>query len=235
MSDLAGQRVLVTGAANGLGAALARAFAEAGAELVLMDRDALALDAVARDLGAEARALDLADADALGAALEGVRPVSTLIHNAGLLRPAPIEGTDLALFDATMNVGIRAGFQLARWAWRAMREAGGGALVFVSSQSGIRGFADETAYCAAKHALEGLSKCLAIEGAPHGILSCTITPGRAMRTPMSEANYPEELKAEWIDPIGLAPAFLSIAAGREMGLSGQRLNAWEMSQETGRA
>ena len=230
MSGLGGHRVLVTGAAQGLGAAIARAFAEAGAAPVLLDRDGPALASLADALGAEAHAVDLADAAALGAVLDGLGPVETLIHNAGLLRPASIEDTDLALFDATMNVGIRAGYQLARALWPGMRAAGGGAMVFVSSQSGIRGFEDETAYCAAKHALEGFSKCLALEGAAHGILSCTITPGKPMRTPMSEANYPPELKAEWIDPIRLAPAFLGIARGRDMSLSGRRLNAWEMSQ-----
>ena len=99
-----------------------------------------------------------------------------------------------------------------------MKARGGGALIFVSSQSGIKGFVDETAYCAAKHALEGFSKCLALEGAADGILSCTITPGKAMHTSMSERNYPPELKAEWIDPERLAPAFVTIATKRDMAL-----------------
>ncbi len=130
-----------------------------------------------------------------------------------------------------MAVGVEAGFLLSRAVWPGMVAAGGGALVFVSSQSGIKGFADETAYCAAKHALEGLSKCLALEGAAHGIISCTVTPGHAMRTPMSERNYPPELKATWIDPARLAPAFAAIAERRDPALSGRRLNAWEMVQE----
>jgi NAD(P)-dependent dehydrogenase (short-subunit alcohol dehydrogenase family) len=71
--------------------------------------------------------------------------------------------------------------------------AAGGALIYVSSRSGIEGFAEETAYCAAKHALEGFSKCAALEGAPHGILSVTVTPGMYMHTPMSERTYPPEL------------------------------------------
>jgi NAD(P)-dependent dehydrogenase (short-subunit alcohol dehydrogenase family) len=136
----------------------------------------------------------------------------------------------LATFQATLNVGIQAAFQLSQAVWPAMK-SNGGALIFVSSQSGIKGFVDETAYCAAKHALEGLSKCLAIEGAAHGILSCTITPGHAMHTPMSEQNYPPELKAEWIAPDQLAPAFVHIATKRDMASNGQRLNAWNLSQE----
>ena len=70
-----------------------------------------------------------------------------------------------------------------------------------------------------------------MEGAAQGIISCTITPGKAMRTPMSDRNYPPELKAEWVDPDLLAPAFVKIATSRAPALSGQRLNAWDMSQE----
>jgi NAD(P)-dependent dehydrogenase (short-subunit alcohol dehydrogenase family) len=106
----------------------------------------------------------------------------------------------------------------------------GGSLIFVSSRSGIEGFADETAYCAAKHALEGFSKCLALEGAPHGILSVTITPGMYMRTPMSETTYPPELREKWVDPMELAPAFAYLAT-RPMHRSGERLDAWALSRQ----
>ncbi len=230
---LGDQRVLVTGAAHGLGAALARGFAAAGADLVLLDADAAGLDAVREATGGRALCwvVDLADATATAAALADLPgPVDTLIHNAAILQPEPLETLDLGRFSATLNVGIQAGFQLSRAVWAGMKARGGGALIFVSSQSGIRGFADESAYCAAKHALEGFSKCLAIEGAPHGILSCTVTPGMAMHTPMSERNYPPQLKARWVEPDRLAPAFLRIAATRDPAFSGARLDAWALSQ-----
>lgn len=233
MFALSGQRVLITGAAQGLGAGLARVFAGQGAELVLMDFDAEGLASVNAQIGGLAHLInvDLADADATQSAIEALPgPVDTLIHNAAILRPEPLEQVSLATFKATIDVGIQAGFQLSQAVWPAMI-ANGGALIFVSSQSGIKGFVDETAYCAAKHALEGFSKCLAMEGEAHGIVSCTITPGRAMRTPMSERNYLPELKAQWIEPERLAPAFVHIATSRDLALSGQRLNAWELSQE----
>lgn len=226
MQALLGQRVLITGAAHGLGAGIARVFADAGADLILMDRD------VPGDALGTFHQVDLADATATQTALDQINgPVDTLIHNAAILRPESLEDVSLATFRATLDVGIQAAFQLSQAVWPGMKARGGGVLIFVSSQSGIKGFVDETAYCAAKHALEGFSKCLAMEGAAHSITSHTVTPGKPMHTPMSEANYPPDLKAQWIDPARLAPAFAHLATARDPALSGQRLNAWDLSQE----
>lgn len=224
---------MVTGAAQGLGAAIARHLSELGARLILLDRDAEGLGRVADACpGAVAHVIDLADAAATEALLldVGCESVDTLIHNAAILRVEPFEVLTLARFQATMNVGIQAGFQLARAVWPGMKQRGGGALVFVSSRSGVEGFAEEAAYCATKHALEGFSKSLALEGAEHGILSVTVTPGMYMHTPMSETTYPPELRAKWVDPIELAPAF-SYLATRPMHRSGARLSAWDLCQQ----
>lgn len=232
MSVLEGQSVLITGAAQGLGAAIARHFHGLGAALILLDRDAEGLAEIAAVCpGAITAVVDLADADATARAITEVAigPVDTLIHNAAILRVEPVDEVSLGTFQATLNVGIQAAFQLTQAVWSGMKERGG-ALIFVSSRSGIEGFADETAYCAAKHALEGFSKCLAMEGESQGIMSVTVTPGMYMHTPMSETTYPPELRKKWIDPILLAPAFAYLAT-RPMHLSGQRLSAWELSQE----
>lgn len=232
MPALDGQTVLVTGAAQGLGAGIARHLHARGARLLLMDRDADGLAAtLAACPGAEGAVVDLASAGDTARAVGALvtRPVDTLIHNAAILRMEPVDVVSLATFQATLNVGIQAGFQLTRAVWPAMKTRGG-ALVFVSSRSGIEGFADETAYCAAKHALEGFSKSLALEGAPFGILSVSVTPGMYMHTPMSETTYSAELRAKWVDPIRLAPAFAFLAT-RPLQLSGQRLDAWRLSQE----
>lgn len=234
MPALSEQTVVITGAAQGLGAGIARVFAAGGAgRLILMDKQADALRAVNTEIGggADCIACDLADPEELDAVMSKIAgPVDTLVHNAALLRPEPFETVSLATFQATLDVGIQAAFQLSQAVWPGMKANGGGALIFVSSQSGIKGFVDETAYCATKHAIEGFSKCLAMEGRAHGIVSCTITPGKAMRTPMSEKNYPPELKAQWVEPDRLAPAFVQIATSRDPALSGQRLNAWHMSE-----
>ena len=233
MPDLTGKRILVTGAAQGLGAAIARHCAGQGANVLLMDRDAQGLQATTADC-ARARAVqvDLSDADATARAIADLvtAPVDVLVHNAAILKVEPVEAVTLATFQATLNVGLQAGFQLTQALWPAIR-ARGGTLIFVSSRSGIEGFHSETAYCAAKHALEGFSKCLAMEGEAHGIASHTITPGMAMHTPMSETNYTPELRAKWVDPIRLAPAFAWLSATPRMALSGQRLNAWDLSME----
>jgi len=232
MTALEGQTVLVTGAAQGLGAAIARHLHARGARLILMDRDAVGLALIAEACaGAVSAVVDLSDAAdtvrAIAATVHG--PVDTLIHNAAILEMEPVDVVTLSTFQATLNVGIQAGFQLTQAVWPAMKTRGG-ALIFVSSRSGIEGFAGETAYCASKHALEGFSKSLALEGAPHGILSVTVTPGMYMHTPMSETTYPPELRAKWVDPIRLAPAFAYLAT-RPLHLSGQRLDAWVLSQE----
>lgn len=233
MLELSNQCVVITGAGQGLGAAIARVFAGFGADLVLLDVDAKGLNAVNGQIGGTAQCIttDLADADAAANSIASLpRKVDTLIHNAAVLRPEPLEDVSLESFRTTMNVGIQAAFQLSKAVWPGMK-SGGGVLIFVFSQSGIKGFVDETAYCAAKHALEGFSKCLAMEGEAHGIVSCTITPGMFMHTPMSERVYTPDLKKKWIEPDRLAPAFFHIATTRNMALSGQRLNAWELSQE----
>ncbi len=232
MPALEGQTVLVTGAAQGLGAAIARHLHAGGARLILMDRDAVGLAAIAGVCpGVSTAVVDLADAGATARAIAATvhGPVDTLIHNAAILRMEPVDVVSLGTFQATLNVGIQAAFQLTQAVWPGMK-ARGGALVFVSSRSGIEGFADETAYCASKHALEGFSKSLALEGAAHGILSVTVTPGMYMHTPMSETTYAAELRTKWVDPIRLAPAFAYLAT-RPLHLSGQRLSAWDLAQD----
>ncbi|KKC33520.1 short-chain dehydrogenase [Devosia psychrophila] len=231
------QTVIITGAGQGLGAAIARRFASAGARLALMDYNAAALAETTLACGASAIGIevDLSDRVATNMAIAKtfgqLGRVDTLIHNAAILRPTPFADEDFDSFFRVVNVGLQAGFQLARAVWPGMRDNGGGALIFVSSRSGVEGFAEESAYCAAKHALEGLSKSLALEGAPFSITANTITPGMYMRTPMSARNYSEELKQKWVDPALLTPAFVLLAEQRLQPQNGHLLDAWVLSQE----
>lgn len=227
--------VIVTGAAQGLGRAVARAFHAAGWRVALLDINAQCLTELQQELGegAESYPVDLADADDTQTVAKRVindfGGVSTLVHNAAILLPEPLKTLPLSRWQAALNVGVQAAFLLTQAVWSTMK-AQGGCVIYVSSRSGIEGFVDESAYCASKHALEGLMKCAALEGAPHGILAHTVTPGMYMHTPMSERTYPDDLKAKWVEPEQLAPAFLHLAARGDPSLSGQRLSAWDLSQ-----
>ncbi len=231
------ETVIVTGAAQGLGRAVARAFHAARWRVALLDIDEQGLAELREELGDGARGypVDLTDADATQAVsrqiLEDVHVVTTLVHNAAILVPEPLETLSFGRWQATLNIGVQAAFLLTQAVWPGMRAAGGGCVIYVSSRSGIEGFEGESAYCATKHGLEGLMKCAALEGAPHGIVAHTVTPGMYMHTPMSERTYPDELKAKWVDPAVLTPAFLQLAARTDAALSGRRLNAWALSRE----
>lgn len=235
-ASLQGQVAIVTGAAQGLGYAIAKAYASAGMKLTLMDIDAEKLKSVANQLQTEVLGLpvDLSNAeatqDAIQQSLDHFGVPRVIVHNAAVLIPRPLLDVSLAEWQLTVNVGIQAAFQLSKAVWQGMTEVGQGSIVFVSSQSGIKGFEDETAYCTAKHGLEGLMKCLAMEGKTRNIAVNTITPGMYMHTPMSEQNYPDDLKQKWVDPILLTPAFIQLAQQDASGITGQRLDAWAMSE-----
>lgn len=236
---LRGAVAVVTGAAQGLGAAIVVAYARAGLRVVAMDVQAAKLDTLAASLkNVQGEILpiqvDLSSAEDTRRAIEQAMQLygmpRVLVHNAALLDVQPIMETSFESWSRAMNVALQAGFLLSRAVWPGMAEAGGGSIVYVSSRSGIEGFEGESAYCPAKHGLEGLMKTLALEGHHVNIAVNTITPGKPMHTPMSERNYTDDLKAQWIDPLRLTPAFLRLALQDASGITGQRLNAWEVSE-----
>jgi len=235
MADsLKGVTAVITGAAYGLGHAIARAYAAEGMRLALMDVAAEPLQSLADELNALAIPVDLSDAGqtqhAIDKALEELGPIRVLVHNAAILRPLPFAEVTFDEWNKTVNVMLQAAYLLTKTCWQPMTDAGSGSIVFVSSRSGIEGFVDETHYCAGKHALEGLMKSLAMEGESRNIAVNTITPGMYMHTPMSEQNYPDELKSKWVDPMLLTPAFVDLAKQDVSGTTGQRLDAWQLSE-----
>jgi NAD(P)-dependent dehydrogenase (short-subunit alcohol dehydrogenase family) len=178
---LDGRHALVTGASRGIGAAIATAFAAAGAaRLTLLGRTAPALEEVAgrvreRGAEAEARVCDVTDAGALQAVFDPLERLDVLVHAAGDNVPAPLEDVDLATADRLWAVNVRAGLHAAREAVGRM-PASGGSVVFVSSQMGHVGAPRRSVYCATKHAIEGLTKALAVELAPRGVRVVSIAP-----------------------------------------------------------
>lgn len=225
---------VVTGAAQGLGRAVATALVGDGWRVAALDVDAAGLATLAAP-GLHPYPVDLTDADATRAAIDAVvrdlGPVGYLVHNAAILVPEPFEAVTFERWSATVNVQLQAAYLLTHAVWAAMKAAGRGRVVLVSSQSGIKGFADETAYCAAKHGLEGFMKALALEAEGTGVAVSTLTPGMLMRTPMSERNYDAEAKAKWVDPALLAPAFVHLGALADPRHNGERLDAWKIAQE----
>ncbi len=239
MTELNGSFAVVTGAAQGLGLAIARAFAHQGMTLALLDIQADKLNALADELRAGGTTclpipVDLSDATATQSAIElALATYGTprvLVHNAALLKERSMQEVTFAQWQQELNIILQAAFILSKAVWQPMIDAGGGSIVYLSSGSGIKGFVKEVVYCPGKHGQEGLMKVLSMEGQAFNIAVNSVTPGAPMNTPMSDENYPIELKQKWVDPALLAPAFVYLAGVDASIVTGERLNAWDLSQ-----
>ena len=180
---LDGQVAVVAGGGRGLGRACALACAEAGAEVVVMSRTEAELAEVVGAVeagGGSARALvcDVSDRAALAAAFGELEGIDVYVNSVGLNRPQPFLEVDADTLDTMLTVNVEAAFLGSQLAARRMVEQGrGGSIVHISSDFGHVGSdLNRTAYCAAKHAVEGLTKATALELAPHGIRVNSIAP-----------------------------------------------------------
>jgi 3-hydroxybutyrate dehydrogenase len=207
---LTGRRAMVTGGASGIGRACVLRFAEAGASVVVVDRDADAAEVVAKEVGGTALAVDLSDR----AALDSLDlDVDILVNNAGLQHVAPVHEFPVDRFSYIVRLMLEAPFRLARGALPHMYDRGWGRIVNVSSVHGLRASAFKSAYVSAKHGLEGLSKVIALEGAPHGVTSNCVNPAY-VRTPLVEGQIADQAKAhgltedQVVEQVMLQPAAL---------------------------
>jgi len=199
---LTGRTAVVTGAAGGIGRACSLRLAAAGARVRAVDMDAEGLaglvafaEGTARPAGTvEAYALDLTDLDAAERAAEGA---DILVNNAGIQLVRPIEDFPPEVFSRVLTVMLEAPFRLVRGALPGMYERGWGRIVNISSVHGLRASPYKSAYVAAKHGLEGLSKVAALEGAPHGVTSNCVNPGY-VRTPLVERQIADQAEAHGI-------------------------------------
>jgi NAD(P)-dependent dehydrogenase (short-subunit alcohol dehydrogenase family) len=200
---LDGKRALVAGASSGIGFGAAAALAQAGAHVVLLARRAAELDASVAAIrtgggSAEAKRQDIGDIDATASFVAEAGPFDVLVNSAGLARHTPALETTQADYDAAMALNLRAAYFLTRNVARGLIAAGKpGSLINVSSQMGHVGGPDRAVYCANKHALEGMTKAMALEWAPHGVRVNTLCP-TFVRTPLGEKTLADPARKAWV-------------------------------------
>jgi NAD(P)-dependent dehydrogenase (short-subunit alcohol dehydrogenase family) len=212
---LDGRRALVTGAGRGIGLALAAALAQAGAHVVLAARTAAEIEAASAAIRAEggsakALVLDVTDLPSVRATIAAQEPFDILVNNAGTNRPRDFLDVTEDDYDVITALNLRAAFFVAQAVARRMVETARpdwrhGSIIHISSQMGHVGGARRTVYCTTKHGIEGLTKAMAIDLAPHGIRVNSIGP-TFIETPLT-APF-------WQDRAFLADTVRRIKLGR---------------------
>lgn len=197
--SLSGRRALVTGGASGIGLAVVRALAARGAHVVVADKDRAQCEAAAAEVGGSSWVVDLLEPaavtdDRLADVLAGV---DILVNNAGIQHISPIQDFDPEDFRRIVTLMLEVPFLLIRAALPEMYANGCGRIVNVSSVHGLRASPYKSAYVAAKHGLEGLSKATALEGGEHGVTSNCVNPGY-VRTALVEKQLSDQARVHGI-------------------------------------
>ena len=173
---LEGRKALVTGAGRGIGRACAQLLAAAGAEVLAVARSADDLESLAAaQAGIEPWVADVTD-PAFLSAVAGMEQLDILVNNVGTNNPQPFLEVEEAVLDQMLSLNVRAAFLVAQAAAKVMAAQGSGSIIHMSSQMGHIGAARRTVYCMTKHAIEGLTKAMAVELAPVGVRVNAIAP-----------------------------------------------------------
>ncbi len=241
---LAGKLALVTGGGRGIGAACARGLAAAGAKVVVCGRGSADLQAVANDIGGVALVADLGDraaTDRFVAELVAHGRVDILVNNAGIAESAALDRTTDAIWDRIIELDATAPFRLIRALAPAMTAAKWGRIINIASNAGVSGYGYSTAYCAAKHAMVGMTRALAIDLARTGVTINAVCPGWvdtqlagdavariAEKTKRSVADARATLEAmspqrRMIEPDEVAHAVVSLCDHGARGIHGQTI------------
>lgn len=236
--DPSKQVVMVTGAGRGFGWGVANALGRAGAKVCVTDIEAENIDRCVRDISeiggvAWGRYLDVADGDDFQQAVDEVLGrwgrIDALVHSAIYMPLVSFEDLTRDSWWRQIHVGLGGLFNGSKAVWDAMTRQGGGHIIGVASGSSVRGYKDEVAYCAIKHAQEGFVKALALEGEPRNIAINTIGPGKPIKTTRVTWEELEGMSAEetaaWVDPAELGRAFVWLCAQPPDRFSGLRFDA----------
>ena len=200
-------RTIVTGATSGIGRAVVRRLADARARLLLVGRDAEALKVVAAEVAGaagDARTVavdvtaDGAPSLIVGAAIEAFGGLDALVNAAGIIANGTIESTDDAAWDAMLDVNLRAPFRLMREAAPHL-SASRGAVVNVSSVTGLRAFPGVLAYCVSKAGVDQLTRCAALELAPKGVRVNAVNPGVVVTNLHRRSGMREDVYASFLE------------------------------------
>lgn len=243
---------LVTGAGRGLGQAIALAYARQGAQVIATSRTRSELEATAEMIRAEGgqvkiMAVDLAVEEDVRAMAQEILDefgrMDVLVNNAARLPLKPFREMTMDDWDFTLDVNLRAPVLLCKLFLETMIEQGHGSIIGVSSGAAVKGFVDETDYCASKFGLEGFTRALALELEEHNIPVNTVSPGgltghvRIKPTSMTQEEFealPAEEQAKWDDPIVLTEAFVYLAVQEASSVTGERIYAYDLSERVRR-
>ncbi len=194
--DLAGQRVLVTGAGKGIGRDLVRELTHCNARVTALSRSQEDLDSLEAEFACRTIAVDLADVQATQAAVRSAGEFDLLVNNAGINILQSFMETTVEAFDEIMAVNVRAVLIVSQIVAEGMiARAAGGAIVNVSSQASMRALPDHTAYCASKGALDQLTRVMALELGPYGIRVNAVNPTVVM-TPLGKRAWSDPAKSD---------------------------------------
>ena len=238
---LVGKRALVTGGGRGIGAACARGLAAAGAKVVICGRSAGELEAVAAEISGETIVVDLLDRAATDAMIARAGAIDVLVNNAGAAESASLERTTDEMWDRIVELDATAPFRIARGLVPGMIKRGWGRVVNIASNAGVSGYGYTAAYCAAKHAMVGFTRALAIDLARTGVTINALCPGWvqtklsddavariAEKTGRSIAEAKQSLEVmspqrRMMQPEEVAHAALMLCADAARGIHGQTI------------